>query len=154
MGKVKVVGNTIHSVKVVVYKVDHAIIHFLLLKEPEGLYSFVGGAQDIEDNTIEDTARREIYEEVSFVPSDYALIVTPIIHEFIHTDPKSERFGKAGTLHIFLAKYEGTEEVRLGDDLQNFSWNSEQEVQKKLQHAYEYLLPVFNKAVQLIPEKQ
>ena len=53
MGKVKLINDTINSAKVFLYKKNkNNKILFLILNEPEGIYGFVGGAQDEEDKSI------------------------------------------------------------------------------------------------------
>ena len=41
-------------------KINDQIL-FLLVKEPEGVYSFVGGAEEITDQSTLDTAFRELH---------------------------------------------------------------------------------------------
>lgn len=149
MGKVKIVNNTIHSAKIFVYKVYDGKRFFLILKEPEGIYGFVGGAQDIEDETIRDTAERELFEEVGLTRKSCKLIETNITYKFVHTDPKSVRFGKKGFLHAFIAQYNGEEKIVLDKELLGFEWVSEDVVLEKIKTSYPYLTDVFNKALGL-----
>lgn len=153
MGKVKVVDNTIHSVKIFVYTVTDGKRLFLILKEPEGIYGFVGGAQDAEDETFLDTAKRELKEEVGLTDKSCQLIETDIIYHFMHTDPKSERYGKKGLLHAFLAQYNATEEIKLDNELLEYKWVTADMVLKKITSSYPYLTDVFKKVIRELETK-
>lgn len=146
----KVVNNTIHSAKIILYKKHRGRTLFLLLKEPEKLYSFIGGAQDTNDHAIIDTARRELFEEVGLTEKSCKLKETTITHEFVHSDPQSNRFGKKGKLHAFLAHYNGNEKINLEAELLGYEWITAEEVLKKLASSYDYLPTVFEKVKQEI----
>lgn len=150
MEKVKIVNNTIHSAKIFVYKESDGTKSFLILKEPERIYGFVGGAQDMDDETIFATAKRELSEEVGLTEKSCELIETNITYEFVHTDPKSERFGKKGVLHAFIAKYDNSEEIILDKELLGCEWVPVDIVFERVKSSYPYLTDVFKKVIKLI----
>lgn len=148
----KVVKNTIHSAKIILYKKQRGETLFLLLKEPEKLYSFIGGAQDTNDKTITDTARRELFEEVRLTEKSCKLKETSVTHTFVHTDKKSPRYGKKGILHAFIAAYDGSEEIQLDKELLSYEWLTELKTIETLKASYTYLPQVFNKVIEVIKE--
>lgn len=150
MGKIKVVANTIHSAKVFIYRIEKKRPSFLVIKEPEGIYGFPGGAQEVSDVTILDTARRELVEETGLTEKSCTIKETNLTHEFVHTDPKSERFGKKGILHAFLAEYNGYEPVKLDSELLQVAWLREKDVLQTIKTSYPYLTPVFKKIVNML----
>jgi 8-oxo-dGTP pyrophosphatase MutT (NUDIX family) len=147
---VKIIGDTIHSVKVIVFRKTTFGIEFVVIKEPEGWYSFPGGAQDVIDNSLKETAQRELKEELGLTSASYTLESTDITHAFLHTDKNSPRYGKKGVLHIFLAEYNGKDQIHLDSQLQEFAWDTESAVLAKLEHAYPYLKTVFSQAMSLL----
>lgn len=151
MSRVKIVDNTIHSAKIFIYKNDREPL-FLVLKEPEGLYGFVGGAEDEADGNIINTAKREIREELNLTNKSYHLIKTGITWEFMHTDPHSERFGKKGILHAFLAKYNEQEPIVLNSELDSYEWTTVDGVFKRLDNSYSYLKQVFQRVLSLLEQ--
>lgn len=145
----KVTNNTIHSAKVFLYKKDVENL-FLVVQEPEGLYGFVGGAQDEEDKTLRNTAVREIQEEINLTENSYTLTETPITYEFVHTDPKSNRYKKKGVLHAFIARYNESEAINLNPELLQYKWLTKEDVFKYIADSYPYLAEVFQKVIDSI----
>ncbi len=146
---VKIINNTIYTVKIVVYKKNYKNILFLITKEPEGDYNLPGGAQDITDDSLEETAQRELKEELG-MNNNYKLVKSTITHEFIHSDKKSPRYGKKGILHIFLAEYIGNKDLKASDDLLAIHWMTEIEAIEVLKKSYSYLEPSFRKVLPMI----
>lgn len=150
MVTLKVVRNTIHTVKIIMYKFENGERKFLTILEPENIYGFVGGAQDTEDKDLHETAVREIKEEISLSPISYTLSETPVTHKFLHTDIASPRYNKIGILHAFTAEYNKNEAIILCKELLKYEWLLPEEVTKRLTDSYPYLTDVFQKVVDLI----
>lgn len=147
MSTVEVINNTIHSVKIILYKRSDSEILYLVLKEPEGLFGFVGGAKDIDDIDFTYTAKREILEELGLTEKSYTLTECDFTHEFVHTDTQSPRFGKKGIQHIYLAHYTAIEEIKLSDELLGCEWLPENQVFERLQTSYTYFKSLFTRAI-------
>lgn len=146
MSSEKIVNNTIHSVKIILYKRQKDAIQYLILKEPEGIYGFVGGAQDIDDVSITQTAIREIFEEIQLTQKSYVLTDCNFFQNFIHTDKQSPRYGKKGVQHAFLGEYNGAEDIQLCDELLSYQWALKETVFEKIKTSYPYLKTIFEKA--------
>ena len=149
---VKIIDNTIHSVKGIVYrKINNSIKYLVTYETDTGMVSFPGGAQDITDESLEATMKRELLEELGLTTDAYALHLTDLTHEFVHTDEKNkERYGKKGIQHVFLVKYTGGEEIKISEDIGSVKFYSKDQVLRELKNAYEYWTPLFQKASKLV----
>jgi 8-oxo-dGTP pyrophosphatase MutT (NUDIX family) len=145
---VKIVNNTIHSVKGLLYRFSAGKLEFLLTKEADTrMFGFPGGAQDEEDVDIEATAIREVCEELGITKASYCVSDPHITHEFVHEDTNSPRFGKKGVLHILLLFYNGKEQIIPSPEIEEVMWLSEEEVIEKISSSYRYWTPVFKKVI-------
>ena len=154
MSNVKIRNNQIHSVKIILYRRTNTGYEYLLIKEPEGIYGFVGGAEDEIDLTIEETAKREICEEVGLSFKSVDLKKTEFTHTFIHSDQTSPRFGKTGILHVYIGKYNEKEKIKLEPELKEYVWKEEEEVKNALKTSYKYLPSIFKKATELLKKSR
>jgi 8-oxo-dGTP pyrophosphatase MutT (NUDIX family) len=149
---VKIVDNTIQSVKGIVYRKINGSVKYLVTYETDtGMVSFPGGAQDKADQTIEDTMKRELREELGLSADAYTLTPTDLTHEFVHTDKKNKaRFGKKGVQHVFLVNYKGGEEIIISNDIGSVKFLARDQVLRELKNAYEYWIPLFTQAAKLV----
>lgn len=149
MGTVKVRDDIIHSAKIIIYKTEDHERLYLIVQEPEGIWGFVGGAEDVKDKDLQKTATREIQEEIGLTPLSYDLKSSNVTYEFVHTDPQSPRYKKKGILHAYTAEYNAKEPINLNPELIKYEWQPRAEVIKKLTDSYPYLIEVFQKVVDL-----
>lgn len=148
---VKVVDNTIHSVKGILYKEVDGGRLFLMTKEADtGLFGFPGGAEDEEDTDYLSTLKREVHEEIGLSEKAYEIVDPAITHEFVHEDPNSPRYLKKGVLHVYLLKYNGNEVVAPSDELESVVWLSSNSVLENLIGSYAYWNSVFEKVLRYL----
>ena len=121
---------------------------FLLVQNAKtGNISFVGGGQEVGE-TLEETAQREVKEELGLNSSDYVLIPTDVAHKFIFGSRKSERAGQKGSYAVFLANADLLENVSHTSELTSVAWKSKEDVLKEL--SFDELREVFSKAIKHI----
>ncbi|MEI8143786.1 MAG: NUDIX hydrolase [Candidatus Berkelbacteria bacterium] len=76
---------------------------YLLAVQKSGNVNLVGGGRESEDNSIEDTVRREMHEEVGLVADDYVLKKVNVTHSFVYGNHPT-RAGQKAINQVFLAK--------------------------------------------------
>lgn len=108
--------------------------HFLVVKNTKtGNITFVGGAKDETDSTVEAAAQREIQEELGIKPEEYYLIPTQQKHEFIFGPQKPERAGCRGCYNVYLADGSSFEKnLKHTNDLKSATWMTRAEVEEAL----------------------
>jgi 8-oxo-dGTP pyrophosphatase MutT (NUDIX family) len=136
---------TIHGAISIFYK-NTSPRTFLVVENAETRnITFVSGAQEPQDESIEDTALREIREELGITVGISQLMKTTVKHKFIFSSKKVERTGKRGEYTVFLIDASKLHIETHTKDLQQVNWMTEEEV---LQHlTFEDLKDVFRKAI-------
>ena len=121
---------------------------FLIVQNAKtGNISFVGGGRETGE-TLEETAQREVKEELGLSPTQYALVPTDVAHEFIFGSKKSERTGQEGFYAVFLANADLLDDISHTGDLESIAWKSKEDVLKEL--SFEELKDVFVEAIKHI----
>ncbi|MBP6945320.1 NUDIX hydrolase [Patescibacteria group bacterium] len=95
--------------------------------------TFVGGAKDDTDSTVEVAAQRETQEELGIKPEEYYLIPTQQKHAFIFGPQKPERAGCRGSYNVYLADGSSFEKnLKHSSDLKSATWMTRAEVEQAL----------------------
>lgn len=126
-------------------KREYLVVH----NTSTGNISFVGGAQEKEESS-EDTARREIEEELGLRPDQYVLTSTDVVNEFVFGSKKVDRVGQKGYYHVFLADGGTIGDIPYTNELKGIAWKSEESVLESL--SFEDLKDVFHKAIKHIKD--
>ena len=134
----------------ILYKRNDGKINFLLNENKKnGNFTLISGAKEEFDKSLEDTAIREIKEELNLNPTDYILIPTAVKHEFIFGPNKPEREGQKGSYSVFLADvtdYSG--KITHKEENRQVVWMIKSEATKKI--SFDDLREVFKKACEKI----
>ncbi len=116
-------GNIIHTVNIMLYQQENGHRRYLLMQDASNAWVLPGGATSVEDTNFPDAMERELRNNCGIGPDAYLLVGTHIREEFRYEDPgQGEWYGKDGILHLFCAKYNGTESIQLGKDMKDFRW--------------------------------
>lgn len=114
-----------------------------------GITSFVSGAQEDEDQSLEETARRENLEELGLDPTSYTLTETDVKHEFVFGPQKKERAGCRGSYHVFVSDLTHSHvEISPTKELNNAQWMTQQEANDAL--SFPDVKEVFDKSIKAI----
>lgn len=115
-----------------------------------GNVSFVSGAQEDSDASLEETAKREIQEELGNIDLvKVSLIATSVEQHFVFGPNKKERAGHKGVYKVFLADLsEFYEEVGHTEELKGVVWMSDNDVLEKI--TFSDVKEVFIQAVKLL----
>ena len=108
---------------------------FLLTQEFSGTFTVPGGGKDLEDESIEATMERELFEELGLMPEQYAAVRIDWSKEYenLYRDPRSERYRKNTIIYPFLVRI--TAEVRLSlreGEIEDAVWVREDEALQRL----------------------
>ena len=89
---------------VVFYKtIDRDTSYLVVQNTDTWNISFVSGAKEEKDISLQDTAKREVWEELRIDPSLYVLKETAIKHEFVFGPNKKERAWCSWSYTVFIA---------------------------------------------------
>lgn len=131
------------------YKKTADELLFLVIKNAKtGNITFIGGAKEEDDRSLEQCAQREIEEELGLKPNEYELNPTGAKHEFVFGPNKPERAGHKGSYVIFSADASALGEIRSTDELMEVRWLSEKEASESL--SFTDLKKAFQDAVKSI----
>jgi len=131
------------------YKSENENLKYLVVENTKtGNISFVSGAQEEADQSLEDAAQREIKEELGLEPDGYQLIETDVKHEFVFGPKKLKRAGHKGAYQVFIADASALEEIGHTEELSSMKWMTEEKVLMSL--TFQDLKEVFEKAVKEI----
>ncbi|HBI25698.1 MAG: ADP-ribose pyrophosphatase [Candidatus Wolfebacteria bacterium GW2011_GWC2_39_22] len=135
---------------VIFYRYRNGRQEFLLVQNAEtGNIGFVGGAQEGEESLTE-TAQREIKEELGLRPNEYTITSTDTTHEFIFGENKPERDGERGFYQVFLSDGGLLNNIPYTEELKNIMWKSREDVLKVL--SFDDLKDVFSKVIERIKD--
>lgn len=137
------------GVVVIFHKTNGAEPQFLVVENAKtGNVSFVSGAKEDIDTSLEATAEREIQEELGLIKDQYALTSTPISYEFVFGPQKPERTGAQAEYHVFLASLIDDNTVPYTQELTSAKWMTASETISAL--SFPDLRTVFEKIRELI----
>jgi len=134
----------------VFYKKTGEGLLFLIAENTKtGNISFVSGAKEDDDQSLEASAQRENIEELGLQPDQYELKKVDVKHEFIFGPNKKERAGHKGSYQVFVSDLTNANfEVSHTAELKNLKWMTEKEVLDSL--TFPDVAEVFQKTVDAI----
>jgi len=142
--------KTFRGAITVFYKKTNEGLLFLIAENTKtGNISFVSGAQEDEDQTLEVSAQRENIEELELQPDQYELKKIDVKHEFVFGPNKKERAGHKGSYQVFVSDLTNADfEVSHTEELRSLKWMTEKEVLHSL--TFPDVVEVFKKTVDAI----
>ena len=134
----------------VFYKTTNEELLFLVAENTKtGNISFVSGAKEDEDQSLEESAQRENVEELGLQPDQYELEKVDVRHEFVFGPNKKERAGHKGMYQVFVSDLTNADfEVSHSEELKSLRWMTEKEVLRFL--TFPDVAEVFKKTVETI----
>lgn len=134
----------------VFYKNTNEGLLFLIAENTKtGNISFVSGAQEDEDQSLEASAQRENIEELGLNPDQYELRKIDVKHEFVFGPKKKERAGHKGEYQVFVSDLTNADfEVSHTEELKSLKWMTEKEVLHSL--TFPDVAEVFKKTVEAV----
>jgi len=127
-------------------KTDQEPLFLVVENTKTGNVSFVGGAKEDFDQSLEECAQREIEEELGLEPGQYKLKSTGVKQEFVFGPQKVDRAGCKGEYHIFLAKMSAEDEIGHTGELKSAKWMTKEEVLQSL--SFPDLKEIFEKVIE------
>lgn len=103
-----------------------------------------GGREEGEDSGLE-TLEREIEEETGLSSSDYKVIETGIVHEFVYAANKKERAGQTARQPVYLVETEKDDLQPKDEDVSIAGWYTKEEMMEKL--TFSDSKEIFQKAI-------
>ena len=105
--------DKVKNARAIIWRETDGERSFLLTQEFSGTFTVPGGGKDLEDDDIETTMARELFEELGLVPEQYAAVRIDWSKEYenLYRDPRSERYRKNTIIYPFLVRVKS--EVRL-----------------------------------------
>ena len=115
------------------YKRENNQVLYLVVENSEtGNHTFVSGAKEDMDESLQDTAKRENKEELGIESSEYVLVPTSIQHEFVFGSKKKSRSGSKGSYLVFVSDLSSANEVSPTDELKSAKWMTKDEAASSL----------------------
>ena len=139
-----------HGAITMFYKKTNKGLLFLVAENTEtGNISFVSGAQEDEDQTLEISAQRENIEELGLQPDQYELKQIDVKHEFVFGPKKKERAGHEGSYQVFVSDLTNADfKVSHTNELKSVKWMTKEEVLHSL--TFPDVKEVFQKTFEVI----
>jgi hypothetical protein len=133
--------STVKDARILIYGTEGDEKRFLLIREFNGNYTLPGGYKNIEDENLQITAARILSESLCLPERSYSLKNTDIEIEDpgIYTDPVSGRKKDIG-IYLFVARYNGMEDIKLSADFQRIIWLKELDAHRLLTQEHIQLL--------------
>jgi 8-oxo-dGTP pyrophosphatase MutT (NUDIX family) len=130
---------------IIFYKKDLEDVKYLIVENTKtGNITFVAGAQENDESLLE-TAIREVKEELNLDSNQYTLNPTDIYHNFIFEENKKERAGAKGSYRVFLADASNIKEIIPTKELKIVWWKNKEGVLNSL--SFSDLKDVFQQAL-------
>jgi 8-oxo-dGTP pyrophosphatase MutT (NUDIX family) len=127
-------GN-VKNARAIIWRGNGATRQFLITQEFSGTFTVPGGAKDLEDESIEVTMERELFEELGLRPEQYhaTRIDWSKEYENLYRDPASERHGRKTIIYPFLIFTKGDPVLlpREGE-IEGAAWVDEAEALRRL----------------------
>ncbi len=92
---------------------------YVVVENQTGNITFPAGAKEDFDNTLQDTAQREVTEELGLKFEDYSLKPTDVSYEFVFGPQKKERAGAKGVYAIFIGEIKSDILVKATSELKS-----------------------------------
>ena len=115
----------------IVYQKSNPKRYLLIHNQRTGNISFPAGGRE-NNETREQTLKREIKEETGLLLEDYKIIETDIIYEFIYNEKKTERAGQTARQPVYLIETDKIDSVPEDPDAKVLGWFTAEEVLEKL----------------------
>lgn len=100
-----------------------------------GNITFPAGGREKGETSARQSLEREIREEIGLLLSEYKIIETSIIHEFVYNKRKKERAGQKAVQLVYLVETEKTELKPEDPDSKIDGWYAADEVTERLTFA-------------------
>ena len=113
-----------------------------------GNITFPAGGREAGETSSRQSLKREIREETGLLPSEYKIIETSLIHEFIYGPKKNERAGQKAIQLVYLIETEKMDLHPEDPDSKIDGWYTASEVIERLTFADSKEL--FKKAIKYI----
>ncbi|MGV8162226.1 MAG: NUDIX domain-containing protein [Candidatus Nanoarchaeia archaeon] len=94
--------------------------------------TFPAGGREKEEFSSSQTLERELKEETGLLPSEYKIIKTNIVHEFVYGPQKKERAGQIAKQPVYLVETSKTELIPEDPDSIFDGWYTSRKVNEKL----------------------
>ena len=129
------------DVRILVYGKEGNEKRFLLIREFSGNYTLPGGYKNMGDTNLRSVAMRILSQSLGLAKRNYSLKDTDITIEDpeIYTDPDSGR-KKDISVHLFVARYNGTEDIKPSANIQRIIWLKETDAQHLIAQEHMRLL--------------
>ncbi len=106
---------------------------FLLIHNKKtGNLTLPAGGREEGETSSKQTLLREIKEETGLLPSEYKVIETTIVHEFVYNSKKKERAGQTARQPVYLIETKETELKPEDSDSIIDGWYTDEEIINKL----------------------
>lgn len=127
---VDITDSTAKDVRVLIYGTKGDEKRFLLVQRAEGGYSLPGGYKNTDDADLRIVATRALKDALGLDEFSYTLKDTELAGEDteIYTDPVSG-IRKDISVHLFVARYNGEQEIKPSADIQRALWFKESSAQ-------------------------
>ncbi|MEA3515217.1 MAG: NUDIX domain-containing protein [Nanoarchaeota archaeon] len=90
----------------IVFRRGNPDMFVLIRNQGTGNITFPAGGREMGETSSRQTLEREIREETGLQPSEYWIIETSLIHEFIYNKRKKERKGLKARQSVYLIETE------------------------------------------------
>ena len=123
---------------------DNQKLYLVVENAETGNVTLVSGAFEEGDQTLEDTARREIKEELGIIDG-YTLVPLNVHHQFVFGSKKKERAGHKGDYQVFGIDASHLYTATHTSELKNVKWMNKDTAATSF--TFSDLKEVFEKAV-------
>ena len=119
----------------IVFRRGNPNMFVLIHNQGTGNITFPAGGRERGETSGRQSLEREIREETGLLPSEYEIIETSIIHEFIYGPKKKERAGQKAVQLVYLVETDKTELKPEDPDSKIDGWYTADEVMERLTFA-------------------
>ena len=119
----------------------------LINNKKSGNITFPAGGKE-ENESVEETLKRELKEETGLFSNEYKIIKTGITHEFTYNSKKKKRAGQTSNQPVFLIETKKEELASEDQNTEVLGWFSKEEIFEKL--TFEDSKDLFTKVLTLL----
>lgn len=116
----------------IVFQRSNPVKYVLIHNQKTGNITFPAGGREEDEVSSRQSLEREVREETGLLPSEYKIIKTPIIHEFVYNSKKKERSGQTARQPVYLVESSKTDLKPEDPDSVIDGWYTAEEVIEKL----------------------